>query len=952
MKSCRILVVEDEPIVALDIEERLLALGYEAGGHAAEAEQALALAHSGHPDLVLMDIRLRGDTDGITLAEEIRRRLHIPVIFLTAFSEEETLDRVKHAEPDGFLLKPFDNRELKSAIEIALYKHQTGQEIRRLNRLFDVLSQVNQAVVRCRSREALLDRVCRLLVERGGIDFAWVGDLDRASSRIYPVAHFGEDHGILDRAEYHVEGGPSSHTGEANPGKAIRTGAPAICNDCGARECLFPVEQAPLTFGFRSCGSFPLRFQGIVEGSLNICVREPGFFRERETELLREVAEDVSFALDKFESTAQAERLRDELQRQSLFLQALMDAMPFAVYYKDADLRYLGCNPAMEQLAGVQGKAIVGKTAHDIWPRELADEYELADRELVAVGGPQVHETRLRSMEGMEYDVIDHKALFHNPDGTVAGIVGAVEDISERKRAEAELRMSEERHRAIVEDQTEMISRFLPDFTLVFVNEPYCRFFGETREQLIGKDFWHHLPEDRRTGLTKFLESLTPEAPVGTIEHSVVLPNGDIRWMHWTDRAIFNAGGEVVEYQAVGRDITERKLLEDQRIQVEAQLRQAQKMEALGTLAGGISHDFNNILGIIMGYTEIISSDLGEEHPLQEEIQQVLRAAGRAKDLVQQILAFSRQGDQDKKPVQVGLIVKEALKMLRASLPSTIEIRQNVSTKSVVLADPTQIHQVLMNLCTNAAHAMRERGGLLNVMLEDVILEPKDVGRHSGLKPGPYVKLSVKDSGHGIPPGILERIFDPFFTTKGKGVGTGLGLAVVHGIVKNLGGSIGVESLLDKGTTFEVLLPTIDRTAVQEAEASQSLPRGTEQILVVDDEPLLAKALKQMLERVGYTVECRSNGIEALEAFRHRREGRRIDLVITDLTMPHMTGIELAEGLLQLEPSLPILLCTGFSEKMDAHKAASYGIKGFLMKPISQKELALMVRQVLDQNRP
>lgn len=951
MNSSRILVVEDEPIVAMDIEERLVAMGYQPGGQAADREQALAITAADRPDLVLMDIRLRGGTDGITLAEELRRRLHIPVIFLTAFSEEETLQRAKLAEPEGFLLKPFDDRELKSTIEIALYKHRANREIQRLNRLFDVLSQVNQAVVRCSSREDLLDRVCRLLVERGEIDFAWMGELDRASSRIHPVACHGQDNGLLAQVEYRFDGSPGRLETLANPGRAILSQAPAICNDCGREQCLFPVEKAPSSFGFHSCGSFPLRFQGAVTGTLNICVREPGFFQERETELLQEVAEDVSFALDKLESTAQAERLRDELQRQTMFLQTLMDAMPFPVYYKDAGFRYLGCNPAMEQLLGVRCKELVGQSARDIWPPDLADAYERADRELLARGGPQIYEGRLRSMTGNEYDVIFHKAIFQNPDGSVAGIVGAVEDISERKRAEAELRVSEERHRAIVEDQTELITRFLPDHTLVFVNEPYCRFFGEQREQLIGKDFWHHLPEHRRTGLTKFLESLTPEAPVGTIEHSVILPDGETCWLQWTDRAIYNAQGQVIEYQAVGRDITERKRLEDQRSRVEAQLRQAQKMEALGTLAGGISHDFNNILGIIMGYTEIISSDLGDSSPLQAEVQQVLRAARRARDLVQQILAFSRQKEQDKKPVQVGLIVKEALKMLRASLPSTIEIKRNLSTKAVVLADPTQIHQVLMNLCTNAAHAMREKGGLLEVTLEEIELRQEATEPHPGLKPGPYVKLSVRDTGHGIPPGILERIFDPFFTTKEKGAGTGLGLAVVHGIVKSLDGAIEVESVMEQGTTFEVLLPTIAGSAPLETEDSPSLPRGTEQILVVDDEPLLAQALKQMLERLGYAVECRSNGIEALEAFRHRRETKRFELVVTDLTMPYMTGVELAEELMKLEPDIPILLCTGFSEKMDALMAKSFGIRGFLMKPIPQKELASMVREVLDRKK-
>ena len=350
-----------------------------------------------------------------------------------------------------------------------------------------------------------------------------------------------------------------------------------------------------------------------------------------------------------------------------------------------------------------------------------------------------------------------------------------------------------------------------------------------------------------------------------------------------------------------------------------------------------------------MGYTEmlLLQKDKGsDEH---SQLDEVLKAAIRAKDLVQQILAFSRRSEEKKQPLQVSLIVKEALKMLRATLPSTINVITNVTSKAVVLADPTQIHQIMMNLCTNAAHAMQENGGTLEVRLTDALLTLEDIPYFSDLQPGPHVKLTVKDSGCGISPDILDRIFDPFFTTKEKGVGTGLGLAVVHGIMKSHGGTIEVSSLPDEGTTFHVFLPCIEKALATEAVESSPLPRGQERILVVDDEPALAEAIKQMLERLGYQADVRTNGVEALEAFRNQSEEKRFDLVITDMTMPHLTGIELAKELLKLDPNLAILLCTGFSENADAEKANRIGIQGFLMKPVVLKELAGMVRKVLDE---
>jgi CheY-like chemotaxis protein len=317
---------------------------------------------------------------------------------------------------------------------------------------------------------------------------------------------------------------------------------------------------------------------------------------------------------------------------------------------------------------------------------------------------------------------------------------------------------------------------------------------------------------------------------------------------------------------------------------------------------------------------------------------------------VNQILTFSRQTEQERRPVQVGPLIKEALKLLRSSLPSTIEIRHAITVPvdgATVMADPTHIHQVLMNLCTNSAHAMRSRGGLLSVELSETELDASFVARYPGLKPGQYLRLSVTDTGHGMHPAVIERIFDPYFTTKGPGEGTGLGLAVVRGIIKSLGGGISVYSEAGQGTTFHIFLPKIEAEAVREPERIEALLTGGERVLFVDDEQVLADLGKEMLESIGYSVEIETSSIDALESF--RAEPEAFDLVITDMTMPGLTGRELAAELMAIRPGIPVILCTGFSELINGKLAMETGIREFVMKPYTVRSLAKTIRKVLEQ---
>jgi len=392
------------------------------------------------------------------------------------------------------------------------------------------------------------------------------------------------------------------------------------------------------------------------------------------------------------------------------------------------------------------------------------------------------------------------------------------------------------------------------------------------------------------------------------------------------------------------------------RKRLEAQLRQAQKMEAIGTLAGGIAHDFNNILTAILGYTELAQDDIGKDSHAWSYLHEVRKAGLRAKTLVQQILTFSRRTEQPRMLVQLPVLIKEALALLRASLPSTIEIHQAI-TQDVcpVLADPTQLHQVLLNLCANAAHAMRETGGRLEVRLEAVAIDEQMTAQQPELQPGPYVCITVTDTGHGMPPEVMERIFEPFFTTKGPGEGTGMGLALVHGIITNHGGTVCVASVVGHGTTFTVYLPcSADLGQDQITQAGSLLtdvPTGAERVLLVDDEVALVQLGEAILRRLGYEVVACTSSTEALEVF--RAAPQRFDLVVTDQTMPHMTGEKLAQALRRLRPDIPIILCTGFSHGMHAERAQELGIDALLMKPLAMQDLAQTIQQVIAaQHRP
>ena len=395
------------------------------------------------------------------------------------------------------------------------------------------------------------------------------------------------------------------------------------------------------------------------------------------------------------------------------------------------------------------------------------------------------------------------------------------------------------------------------------------------------------------------------------------------------------------------QEIIEREKASIENQKLEASLKRAQKMEAIGNLAGGIAHEFNNVLSIIMGNAELAIDYVPDSNPAKESLKEICTASLRAKEVVRQILSFARKTMTSMKPLEINAIVEESIKLVRASIPTMIEIRVSIpSEPKMVLGNPTEIQQILINLCTNSAHSMKQQGGFLRVGLSKVSLDESTAAYYEDILPGEYVKLSVEDTGEGIAPGVLEKVFEPYFTTKEFGAGSGMGLAVVHGLVKKCKGAIDIRSTVGEGTTVEVLFPEIYREAPKESANEHELPTGGEKILLVDDDESIVRMVRQMLERLGYSVLDMTDSLAALERFRSNPD--EFDLVISDMAMPGMAGDQLAMQMLRAKKDIPILLCTGYSDTIDEKRAKQLGIKGFAMKPLNKERLAKAVRAALD----
>jgi len=646
-----------------------------------------------------------------------------------------------------------------------------------------------------------------------------------------------------------------------------------------------------------------------------------------------------------FQEITDLKRAQEELFTSERQLRTLVDTIPDLIWLKDRNGFYLSCNSMFELFFGAKESLIVGKTDYDFVDKDLADFFREHDQIAMAAGRPSINEERLTFAENGYKGLFETiKSPMYDADGDLIGVLGIARDISERKNAENRLKESEQRYKSA--QRMGQVGNW--EYDLVTEN-----FWGSDQAKRI-----YGFDPDSDDFTTDEVEKCIPDrARVHQALMDLIEKNKpydleiEIQPVSGPKRKFIRSIAQLqkddsgIPYKVTGviQDITRRKEEESEKQKLELHLLQAQKIKAIGTLAGGIAHDFNNILYPIIGFTEMSIQDLPDTHPVQENLRDILQGAKRARDLVKQILAFSNQRDLEYKPMALQPIIQETIKLLRSIIPSNIDIQKDICKQDIyIVANTTEFHEVVMNLCTNAYHAMEETGGVLRLRLEEI--RP---GEELKLKEDRYCCFTVSDTGTGIPAEIQNNIFEPYFTTKEQGKGSGLGLSVVHGIVKSYKGAIDIKSQQGKGTTIKVYFPiTPEPDMVKSNFDEQFKTSGNENILLVDDEPAIVKLGIRMLERLGYTVTGKTCSAEALELFTSNPDG--FDLVITDMTMPIMIGTQLAKKILNIRNDIPILICTGFSERLDEKTTAISGIKGYINKPILQKDLAVTVRELLD----
>lgn len=623
------------------------------------------------------------------------------------------------------------------------------------------------------------------------------------------------------------------------------------------------------------------------------------------------------------------------LQRELLFSESLINSLPGIFYLFDEAGNLLRWNRNFETVSEYSASEIVEMTPLDFFAGD-EKEYIAARIGKVFINGHADAEAHFVSRSGKQTPYYFTGSLVDIDQAP--HLIGMGVDITQIKEAEDALRKSHQQYRDVVENASDAII-ILQDDRIVFHNQRAETLTGYSGDELADIPFADFVVlEDKDALLDRYEQKLNGEKFGAAYGFGIMDKHGQRHWVEANTAVV--AWQEKPALQCFIRDVTMQKKLE-------AQLRQSHKLESIGILAGGIAHDFNNIIGIILGNTELAIYNIPDWSPARKNLETARNACFRARDVVQQILGFSRRTEQELKPVLLREVIGESLTMLRSSIPASIDIQMNSTERSgAILADPIQIHQVIINLCTNAAHAMKEKGGIMEVNLKAVTLDDVSVRLYAGLSPGPYMELMVRDTGRGIDPEILDRVYDPYFTTKDIGEGSGMGLAVVHGIVKNHGGAITVYSEPGKGTVFKILFPEIEAQPVSEKQRSEEAPRGKENILFVDDEPALVEIGEQILQHLGYAVTSKINPVDALELF--KSDPYRFDLVITDMTMPQMTGKALVRELIGVRPDIPIILTSGYSDQIDDEKAREEGIRAYVMKPLNIAQLSNIIRSVLD----
>ncbi|SMC71191.1 PAS domain S-box-containing protein [Desulfocicer vacuolatum DSM 3385] len=839
-------------------------------------------------------------------------------------------------------------------------EHEAG--LMEKTRAFNALRNINRMMVRADTREAVFSRSVEILARDMGAPLVWFAHVDKGFDHVSVGAYGGM---AKERFESFVSRYTNDPTALVSAleltRQAVKTGKMQVTH---RRD--HPPEMGRWWDFFKAgkchCAvAVPLCVEGRVIAVLHIHIVEDRSIPREILALFQELSDDIALTLKHFHDVALRHKAEQKLQAEKERLLVTLKGIGDAVMVCDSHARVILMNPVAETLTGWREEEAVGQPAATVF--SIVSEITRKPcpdpaNQVIATGkviGLANH-TLLISRSGAEYPIADSAAPVRNSNGVLMGVVLIFRDVTRRRTAEKALKLSEKRFRDITMTMGDLVWEFDNDGIFTYMGSSVEKVLGYDRRELLGRSFWEFIPPEQiseNQGVelkTAFLTYQREKRSFFNVETRARDKVGQWHLLSINGIPVLDDDENIMGYRGVAKDITEQKILEKEKYAAEYHFRQAQRMESIGTLAGGIAHDFNNILSAIIGYTELSLDDLREGSVTHENLMEVIKAGNRARELVKQILTFARKSDETRKPLQPSIIAKEVLKFIRSSIPTTIEIRQNIQSESLIMGSATHMHQVLMNLCTNAAQAMEATGGILEMTMSDVVLEKETALKGTELSREPCLEIMVCDTGTGISPDILESIFEPYFTTRGDGhgSGTGMGLALVHSIVKSYGGHVGVESTPGKGTAFTIHLPVIKKkTSLPPLPRNaEGLPGGSERILFVDDEAPLIKIGERHLTALGYQVTTSIISSRALEMFRAAPDD--FDLVITDMTMPEMTGEAMALEMMKISPQLPVIICTGYSSRINREKAKKAGIRGFADKPIVRRKLAKIVRGVLD----
>jgi PAS domain S-box-containing protein len=813
--------------------------------------------------------------------------------------------------------------------------------IRRLNRVYVVQSRINELIVRERDTQTMFESACTIAVDAGRFRMAWIGAVDPVTQVLNPVASAGVVDGYLDA--FGIDW-TSAVADAGSTARALISGKHQVCNDIGRAVLPLSRQQAALQLGYRSSAAFPLKVNGETVGVFTLKAAEIDFFDADEIRLLDELASDIGFAMEVHQQDAERQRITQSLEASEQQFANAFENAAIGMGLVAPNGRWIKVNRALCRMVGYTEAELCARTFQEIThPDDLNRDLEYFHQLLAGEIEYYEMEKRYFHKDGHIVWILLSVSLVRDEHGHPVHSISQIQDVTNRRHAENALRASEQRFRELAENIQDVFWSIDPrSGQILYVSPAYEKIWGHSCQSLYEQaESWIDAihPEDRERIRRATFKQVTGETY--DEEYRIVRPDQQIRWIRDTAFPVLDSAGKVERVVGVARDITDHRFLADQ-------LRQSQKMEAIGQLAGGVAHDFNNMLGAIMMESDMLVRDPGISQEVREGLQLIRSATNRAAKLTSQLLLFSRKQIMQVRDLNMNEAVSNLAEMLQRLIGEHVHLHLYLHPVPLILrADAGMLDQIVMNLAVNARDAMPDGGRLIIETTEKVVGEnfpPSD----PEAKPGRYACLSVSDTGTGIPPDVLPRIFDPFFTTKEQGKGTGLGLSTVFGIVKQHGGFIDVESEPGRGTRFQVFLPASESIGKSMDESAEVKPSGgTETILVVEDEELPRSVMRTILTRNGYHVVDCFNGVEALERWETFREN--VELLVTDLVMPGgISGRDLANRLQQKNPQLKVLFVSGYSSEMAGRQLELKSGEKFLQKPFPNDQFLAAVRRCLD----